>query len=151
MGTTFNLCLPRSEKSVVDHDAVAKQMEPGSETILLVDDEQMVLSVGRDMLRHLGYQVITAQSGRAAVDIVNDPEKELDLVILDMIMPAMGGAETFDMIHERRPQLPVLLCSGYSLDDKAAGILDRGCDGFIQKPFHLDKLSRRIRDVFKRR
>lgn len=151
MGTTFNLCLPRSEKSVVDDDAVAQQMEPGFETILLVDDEQMVLSVGQEMLRYLGYQVITASSGQAAVDIVNDQEKELDLVILDIIMPEMGGAETFDIIHERRPELPVLLCSGYSLDDKAAKILDRGGDGFIQKPFDLDKLSRRIREIFKRR
>ncbi|MGD9009220.1 MAG: response regulator [Desulfobacteraceae bacterium] len=151
IGTTFNFCLPRSEKSVVDDDAVVQQMEPGSETILLVDDEQMVLSVGQEMLRYLGYQVIKANSGQAAVDIVNDPEKELDLVILDMIMPEMGGGETFDIIHERRPELPVLLCSGYSLDDKAAKILDRGCDGFIQKPFDLDKLSRRIREIFKHR
>lgn len=151
MGTTFNFCLPRSEKSVVDDDVVVRQMESGSETILLVDDEQMVLSVGQEMLQHLGYQVITAGSGQAAVDIVNDQEKELDLVILDIIMPEMGGAETFDVIHERRPELPVLLCSGYSLDDKAAKILDRGCDGFIQKPFDLDKLSRRIREIFKRR
>jgi CheY-like chemotaxis protein len=125
-------------------------MESGSETILLVDDEQMVLSVGQEMLRYLGYQVIKANSGQAAVDIVNDPENELDLVILDMIMPEMGGGEAFDIIHERRPELPVLLCSGYSLDDKAAKILDRGCDGFIQKPFDLDKLSRRIREIFKR-
>lgn len=151
MGTTFNLCLPRSEKSVVDDEAVAQQMASGSETILLVDDEQMVLSVGQEMLRYLGYRVITASSGRAAVDIVNDPETTIDLVILDIIMPEMGGAETFDIIHEHRPELPVLLCSGYSLDDKAAKILDRGCDGFIQKPFDLDKLSRRIRDIFKRR
>jgi PAS domain S-box-containing protein len=151
MGTTFNLCLPRSEKSVVVDEAVAQRMEPGSENILLVDDEQMVLSVGQEMLQHLGYQAITAQSGREAVDIVNDQENELDLVILDMIMPDMGGGETFDIIHQRRPQLPVLLCSGYSLDDKAAKILERGCDGFIQKPFDLDKISRRIREIFKRR
>jgi CheY-like chemotaxis protein len=150
-GTTFNLCLPRSEKPVVDDDDTAPKMESGSETILLVDDEQMVLSVGREMLRYMGYRVITAQSGRAAVDIINDREKELDLVILDIIMPEMGGGETFDLIHERRPELPVLLCSGYSLDDKAAKILERGCDGFIQKPFDLDKLSRRIREIFKRR
>jgi PAS domain S-box-containing protein len=151
MGTTFNFCLPRSQKPVVDDDAVARQMETGSESILLVDDEQMVLSVGQEMLRYLGYHVITAQSGREAVEIVNNPEMEIDLVILDIIMPDMGGGETFDIIHQRRPELPVLLCSGYSLDDKAAKILDRGCDGFIQKPFDLDRLSHRIREIFKRR
>jgi CheY-like chemotaxis protein len=150
-GTTFNFWLPRSEMSVVNDDAVPEQMESGSETILLVDDEQMVLAVGQEMLQHLGYQVITAQSGRQAVDIVNAQEQELDLIILDIIMPEMGGGETFDIIHARRPELPVLLCSGYSLDDKAAKILDRGCDGFIQKPFNLDKLSQSILAIFKRR
>jgi PAS domain S-box-containing protein len=150
-GTTFTFYLPRSKKSVADMDDAARQMELGSETILLVDDEQMVLSVAREMLQHLGYQVITAQSGRTAVDIVNQRETELDLVILDIIMPEMGGGETFDLIHKYRPELPVLLCSGYSLDDKAAEIMDRGCDGFIQKPFDLDKLSRRIRGIFKQR
>ncbi len=151
MGTTFNICLPRSKKPVEADDDVVRQMELGSETILLVDDEQMVLSVGQEMLQYMGYRVITAQSGQAAVDIVNDQKKEIDLVILDIIMPEMGGAETFGLIHERRPDLPVMLCSGYSLDDKAARILERGCDGFIQKPFDLEKLSRRIREIFKRR
>jgi PAS domain S-box-containing protein len=151
MGATFYFCLPRSKKSVAGEDDAARQMELGSETILLVDDEQMVLSVAQEMLQHLGYEVITAQSGQAAVDIVKDRETALDLVILDIIMPEMGGGETFDLIHTCRPELPVLLCSGYSLDEKAAAIMDRGCDGFIQKPFDLDKLSRRIREIFKRR
>jgi PAS domain S-box-containing protein len=151
MGTTFYFCLPRSKKSLAGMDDAARQMELGSETILLVDDEQMVLSVAQEMLRHLGYPVITARSGREAVDIVSNRETKLDLVILDIIMPEMGGGETFDIIHKYRPELPVLLCSGYSLDDKAAEIMDRGCDGFIQKPFDLDKLSRHIRKVFKPR
>jgi PAS domain S-box-containing protein len=149
-GTTFHLYLPRTEKSVADDDGLAPEMESGSETILLVDDEEMVLSVGREMLHHLGYQVITAQSGQEAVDVVNDQGNGLDLVILDIIMPGMGGGETFDIIHERRPELPVLLCSGYSLDDKASKILERGCDGFIQKPFDLDRLSRRVREILRR-
>jgi CheY-like chemotaxis protein len=149
-GTTFTLCLPRSEKSIAYDDGTVPEMEPGSETILLVDDEEMVLSVGQEMLRYLGYKVITAQSGRAAIDVVNNQGKELDLVILDIIMPEMGGGETFDIIHEHQPELPVLLCSGYSLNDKASEILERGCDGFIQKPFDLDRLSRRVREILRR-
>jgi PAS domain S-box-containing protein len=150
-GTTFKIYLPRTEKSSVDDDCAGRDVQTGSETILLVDDEQMVISVGREMLQHLGYQVITAQNGQEALDVVLAQGDRLDLVILDMIMPEMGGEETFEKLRQMQPDLPVLLCSGYSLDGKASQILDRGCDGFIQKPFDLDRLSNRIREVFNNR
>jgi PAS domain S-box-containing protein len=150
-GSTFKIYLPRTEKSSAEIIADTPEVESGTESILLVDDEYMVLSVGREMLEHLGYDVITAHSGREAVDIIRSRGGQFDLVILDMIMPGMSGAEAYEHIHKQYPDLPVLLCSGYSLDGKAAQILERGCDGFIQKPFDLDKLSQRIREILKLR
>ncbi len=146
-GATFDIYLPRSNKSPIEEDTALQNVETGSETILLVDDEQMVLSVGEDMLAYLGYAVITAQNGRAAVDIVKQRGKEIDLVILDMIMPDLGGAETFELLREVDPQMPILLCTGYSMDGQASKIIARGCNGFIQKPFDLEALSTRVREV----
>ena len=119
----------------------------GSEVILLVDDEDMILDVGRLMLEKLGYTVLVAQSGQMALDILKEKHSEIDLVILDMIMPSMGGGETFDNLRQAYPQLKVLLSSGYSIDGQAIQILRRGCNGFIQKPFNINNLSQKIREI----
>ena len=122
-------------------------MVKGNESLLLVDDEAMVLEVGRQMLGKLGYRVLTAESARLALDILNARHTEIDLIILDMIMPELGGGETFDRIRQIAPGKKVLLSSGYSIDGQAIEILRRGCDGFIQKPFGLNGLSQKIREV----
>ncbi len=119
----------------------------GNETILLVDDEEMVLEVARDLLLHLGYQVILAHSGREAVEIYEERGEKIDLVVLDMIMPEMGGGATFDALKQMDPMVRVLLSSGYSEDGRARSILQRGCCGFIQKPFDIHEFSRRLREV----
>jgi CheY-like chemotaxis protein len=150
-GTSFFIYLPKSDKMPVpegvQESIINQDTQANSETILLVDDEEMVTAVGQEMLEYLGYKVIVALSGQKAISIVKDRGEEINLVILDMIMPEMGGAETFEVLHKMHPQLPVLLCSGYSLDGKASEIMARGCDGFIQKPFDLDILSQRLRDI----
>jgi two-component system, cell cycle sensor histidine kinase and response regulator CckA len=146
-GAVFNIYLPRSEKLPAQENPLPPPAEPGSETILLVDDEEMVLGVGKDMLAHLGYKVVTAKGGRIALDLLRQQGSEIHLVILDMIMPEMGGAETYTQLRQINPEIPVLLCSGYSLEGQASEIMARGCNGFIQKPFALDKLSRIVRQV----
>ncbi len=150
-GTSFLIYLPKSDMIPVPEGTpesiIDKDHQTNSETILLVDDEKMVTAVGQEMLEYLGYKVIVALSGQKAISIVKDRGEEINLVILDMIMPEMGGAETFEILRKIHPKLPVLLCSGYSLDGKASEIMDRGCDGFIQKPFDLDILSQRLRDI----
>jgi two-component system cell cycle sensor histidine kinase/response regulator CckA len=119
------------------------------EKILLVDDEEMVLEVGAAMLKAIGYNVDTAKRGETAIDIIKREKDGIDLVILDMIMPAMSGGETYDRLKEINRDIKVLLSSGYSIDGAARKILDRGCNGFIQKPFNLDKLSRVVRETLR--
>ena len=150
-GTTFKLHLPVSasdlKETVVKSNT--KLFMGKGETILLVDDEEMVLEVCGNMLKKLGYRVITAKGGETAVSMVKTEKDSIALVILDMIMPGMGGGETYDRLKEIKTDINVLLASGYSIDGQARKILDRGCNGFIQKPFNLEKLSRSIRKVLR--
>ncbi|MCX5828967.1 MAG: response regulator [Deltaproteobacteria bacterium] len=117
------------------------------ETILLVDDEPMNLDVTRELLESLGYRVYLAASGQKALAVFMEKREEIDLVILDMIMPGISGGETFDRLRKIDPGVRVLLSSGYSLMGQAQEILDRGCNGFLQKPFHLRKLSEKVREM----
>ena len=146
-GTTFTIYLPASEKSVVEQSAIPGQVTPGSETISLIDDEDMICEVGGEILLDLGYQVLVAASGEEGLQIYETKSVPIDLVKLDMIMPGTGGKETFDRLRQIDPQAKVLLASGYCSDGQANSILQRGCNGFIQKPFDLKQLSRKIREV----
>jgi|GEM_PF-770914 len=146
-GTTFTIYLPASEKEVVKEKSAAGTITRGTETILLVDDEKMVLEVGREMLEFLGYRVYAAGSGQEALAGYMEKRKEIDLVILDMIMPGISGGETFNRLREINSDAKVLLSSGYSINGEAKTIMDRGCNGFIQKPFQLSKLSRKVREM----
>ena len=146
-GSTFNVYLPLSEQEPYQEEFVQEKLAKGSETILLVDDEEMIIDVSKSMLERLGYRVIVAESGEQAVEVVLRKVNEIDLVILDMIMPGMDGGKTFECIREIQPALPVILSSGYSINEQVAGIMQRGCDGFIQKPFNIAWLSQCIRKI----
>ncbi|MFH1674613.1 MAG: PAS domain S-box protein [Pseudomonadota bacterium] len=146
-GTTFKIYLPISKKEVTQPVKVAEQIIKGSETILLVDDEEQVLKLSVRILNSLGYTVLEARNGREAVDVYEREKDKIDLVILDMIMPAMGGGKAYDLLKETNPDIKVLLCSGYSIDGHAMEILEQGCDGFIQKPFDIKGLSHKIREI----
>ena len=126
-------------------------IEPDNITLLLVDDDELVAEVGSEMLAHLGYQVLTASSGMEAVDTIEAKGDTIDLVILDVVMTGMGGEETFEAIRAVKQDMPVLICSGSRMDLQASQILKRGCDGYIQKPFELNVLSRSIREILKKR
>jgi len=143
-GTTFTIHLPLSDKAAFQEDLEQKGLVKGSGTILLVDDEEMILGVGRAMLEKLGYRVIVAGGGEEALDIVRRETEDIDLVVLDLVMPGMSGSQVFDRIREIRPQVPVLLSSGYSMNGQAQDIMARGCNGFLQKPFNLPELSQKI-------
>jgi signal transduction histidine kinase/ActR/RegA family two-component response regulator len=150
-GTTFNIYLPASEKEVVDEGIGMKRhkIQYGKGTILLVDDEEMVIEVDQRMLEKIGYRVLIANSGRKALDLYEKQKDKIDLVILDMIMPGMGGGETFDRIKKMDENVKVMLSSGYSIDGQAKDILERGCVGFIKKPFTLEDLSVKVREALK--
>ena len=108
----------------------------GEETILLVDDADMILDVGTEILEALGYTVFLARSGKEAIEIYKNHTEEIAMIILDIVMPGMGGAETYDRLQQINPDSKVLLSSGYSIDGQATEILRRSCNGFIQKPFN---------------
>jgi len=146
-GTTFSIYLPASEKEVSAEKPAATGIRKGTGTILFVDDEEMIRNIGREMLEFLGYQVYAAGGGEEAVAFYQDRKDEIDMVILDLIMPRISGAETFDRLREIRPGVRVLLSSGYSIDGQAQKLLERGCRGFLQKPFHMEELSQRIQQV----
>jgi PAS domain S-box-containing protein len=146
-GSTFSAYLPASDKPVAGEPTRPREMLNGAETILLVDDEEIVIDVGRQLLKRLGYNVMAAGSGPAAVSIVEKHGRRIDLIILDMIMPGMSGGETFDRLKAIQPDILTLLSSGYSLNGQANAILRRGCNGFIQKPFNISDLSHKVRAV----
>ncbi|NOR04850.1 MAG: PAS domain S-box protein [Deltaproteobacteria bacterium] len=147
-GTTFDVHLPASKKQVTKKE---KKLEDnilkGTETVLLVDDEDMILNVGKDMLRKMGYNVLLAGSGKEAVEVYRKHKDKVDLVIVDMIMPEMSGGEAYNRMKKNNPKVKALLASGYSIDGRAAEIMEFGCDGFIQKPFNMKELSGKIREI----
>jgi CheY-like chemotaxis protein len=118
----------------------------GPETILLVDDEPFILDVGEKMLIKMGYTVIKACCGEEALRVFGHSHQKIDLVILDMIMPDIGGDEVFDRLKKIKSSIKVLLATGDSRG-QAATTMDKGCNGFIQKPFSMEKLSHAIREV----
>ncbi len=146
-GTTFSILLPATEKPVVVSTPPTSTVKKGSGTILLVDDEPMITEIGSKILKVIGYDVLTAASGDEALDTYSANQDRIDLLILDMIMPGMSGGELFDKLKLLNPAVKVLLCSGYSIDGKAREILNRGCKGFIQKPFTVSGLSVKIREL----
>jgi len=146
-GTTFSLYLPASEKKIIREKEKPAQVLMGTGTVLLVDDEDIVLAAGERVLKALGYKVLSARSGREAIELCKANKDEIDMVLLDMIMPEMGGGETYDQMKKINPNIKVLLSSGYSIDGEATEILERGCDSFIEKPFNMKQLSRSIREI----
>ena len=146
-GTTFNIYLPTSEKATEEEQEIAEETLKGTETVLLVDDEDMIIEVGEQMLKKLGYEVLTARSAKEALDIYTAKKDQIDMVILDIIMPDMGGSKVYDRLKEINPEIKVLLSSGYSINGLVSEILNRGCNGFIQKPFNMWQLSRKIREI----
>ncbi len=146
-GTTFDVYLPASGKENAEKSEVCGHVITGTETVLLVDDEEEVLTVGEKVLTKMGYRVVMASSGEEGVGLYERHKEGIDLVILDMIMPGMNGSETFDALRSIDPDVKVLLSSGYSLEEEARKILRKGCSGFIPKPFRAEELSRVMRKI----
>jgi two-component system, cell cycle sensor histidine kinase and response regulator CckA len=146
-GTSFHIYLPATTKSVATKTDTADELIHGKGTVLLVDDEQIVIDVSTEMLEMIGYKVVAANGGQNAIELYNRYIKEIDAVILDLIMPGMGGKEVFDELYKINPSVKVILSSGYSIDGLAREILDSGGSAFIQKPFSLKALSQKIQQV----
>jgi len=150
-GTTFTIYLPISGQAPARRIPADAAIRQGAGTILLIDDEEMIRQVGTALLESLGYRTFAVGSGELALQCLAERGGQIDLVLLDLIMPGMDGAAVYDEIHLRYPLLPVVLSSGYALDDVAEAVLAKGCRAFIQKPFSLAVLSQQLRAVLEGR
>ncbi len=146
-GTVFRVYLPASKRHASPEKTADEKPLRGTETILLVDDEELIINVTTEILQSLGYRILAARSGREAIDLYRRRRDDIDLVILDMILPGMNGSEIFDCLKKENPGLKAVLSSGYSMDGEAQRILDRGCRAFLQKPFDMQSLSQTVRQV----
>ncbi|HRU05040.1 MAG TPA: response regulator, partial [Candidatus Brocadiia bacterium] len=148
-GATFRVCLPAVPAQAPPEPDADEDTPTGHETLLLADDEETVLSTTRDILEHLGYTVITACNGAEAVRAARLHQGPIQLAILDLAMPVMDGAEAFHKLVKTRPDMKIIVCSGYELDEAAQAILDDGAAAFLQKPFRVSALARAIRAALK--
>ncbi len=150
-GSTFKVFLPASIKQLKKQISFPTDIITGKGTILIIDDDESVLEVGSRMLQKLGYETFTAENGAQAVEIYREYTNKIDLIILDLIMPGIQGGEVYDNIKKINPDAKVLLSSGYSIDGEAKKILERGCNGFLQKPFDIHTLSQKVGKIMRRR
>ncbi len=148
-GTEFRLLLPASAREARPAAEPARE-EPaarGTETILFVDDEESLQSLADQMLSRLGYRVLTAGNGADAVRIFRERHPEIAVVILDLVMPGMGGEEAFRQLKEIDPSARILLSSGYAMEGRPRSLLAAGAAGFLQKPYRLGDLGAALRRV----
>ena len=122
-------------------------LRKAKETVFLIDDDDMIADVSEMILKNSGYDVVSAKSGKEAIEVYKENHSRIDVVILDMILPDMGGGDTYDRLKEINPGIKALLASGYDIDYQGRDIMERGCDGFIQKPFNMNELLEKIRGI----
>ena len=150
VGTTFRIYLPAVStvlSPMPELERGNQHLFKGTEGILVVEDEDLMMDVTLKMLNVLGYRTFSAANGAEALEAYLAKREQIDLVMLDMIMPGMSGEETFWKLKEIRPDLKVILASGYSLNEQATRIMENGCRAFLQKPYNTGELSRTVRNV----
>jgi CheY-like chemotaxis protein len=146
-GTTFKILLPASSRPVEIFNGASHQDDwQGSGTVLLVDDEESVRSIGTEMLRELGFTVITADDGREGVaQFKYNPD--ISFIILDLTMPHMDGEQCFRELKKQKPDVKVIMSSGYNEKEVTQKFVGKGLAGFIQKPYKLSTLREAIRKI----
>ena len=148
-GTVVRIYLPAIEAEEIKKEAIVEsttEMPKGEGTILIIEDEEMVMNVICAVLERLGYRTLEAKTGREAVEIAKTFDGDIDLALLDIKLPDIRGDKVYPLIMEARPNLKVIVCSGYSIDT-ARGILDAGAQDFIQKPFSVKEISQKLREI----
>ncbi|MDQ1270023.1 MAG: Histidine kinase, partial [Thermodesulfobacteriota bacterium] len=149
VGSSFSVILPLAEDNhhIDDLPSAQEELKLGHECVLLVDDEQRILNVGRTICKALGYTVFTAASGKEALKIYAEKKNDINIVILDMIMPGMDGLDVFMALKKLNPDIKVLLSTGYAIDENAQEMLRQGCKGYILKPYSVVDFSHKLRDI----
>ena len=148
-GTVVQIYLPAVEVSVKKHAKPAPEAEwiKGTGTILVIEDEEPVMKISRALLEKLGYRVLEARTGQEAIDLVKTFDGHIDLALLDILLPDMSGNDIYPLIMEARPDLKVIVFSGYSIDGPAREILNAGAENFIQKPLTVAALSEKLKET----
>jgi CheY-like chemotaxis protein len=146
-GTTFTIYLPASGEAATAKPVQIREALGGTEKVLLIDDEEMIIDVGVEMLKSLHYDVLTAKNGQEAVEIYREKADDIDVVILDLVMPGMGGREIYEQMKIINPSIKVLLSSGCKIEPWSPETKDLGWNGYLQKPFDLSELSQKIREI----
>ena len=146
-GSTFKIYLPASPDESIDESKQRETLQKGRGTILVVDDEKESIDAAEVMLRTLGYDVMHAQGGDEAIKLYRENMDSLDLITLDAIMPEMSGKEVYRRLKELNPEIRVLLVSGYGQNNQVEEIMSLGCNGFLQKPYDIHLLSRKINEA----
>ena len=146
-GTKVRIYLPAIEIEVAKPKKAKAEVATGSGTILMIEDEEVVIEVTQAMLELLGYRVMVAKTGKDAIHIAETFDGQIDLALLDLKLPDIDGRNLYPLIMEARSNLKVIVFSGYSIDGPAREILDAGAQGFIQKPFSIATLSEKLKEV----
>jgi CheY-like chemotaxis protein len=148
-GTTFRICLPalgRARAAAVAEKRRKRELR-GAETILIVDDEPDILDIGQSTLEQFGYRTLTARSGEEAIAVYSRQAEGIDLVILDLGMPGMGGDNCMKELLRLDPSVKVLIASGYAATHTVQEVMNAGAAGFMAKPYRLEDMLRKIRDM----
>jgi CheY-like chemotaxis protein len=151
-GTTFKVLFPAGESTengaaIQRRDTSASEAWKGHGTVLIADDEETVCAVGKQMLGRMGFEVLTAADGREAVEVFGDHADEIDCVLLDLTMPHMDGEQAFRQLRRIRPDVVVILCSGYNEQDATQRFAGKGLAGFVQKPYNMAELREKLMEV----
>ena len=150
MGTTFKIYIPSMK--MVDTEKISKpeskeELPTGNELILIVDDEKSLLETGEAILNQFGYDTLTAESGEEAIEIFKNDQERIDLVLLDLIMPGMGGQKCLLELIKIKPGVKVIITSGYTASVSAQDTLKYGAAAFISKPMQLPTLLKEVRKI----
>ena len=150
-GTVVRIYLPAIEAEEKPKKVVVAKPEielpTGDATILVIEDEEDVMMLFRQVLERLGYRVLEAETGKKAIRLAKTFDGQIDLAILDIKLPDMTGDKVYPLIMEARPDLKVVVCSGYTIEGPPQDILDAGAEGFVQKPFHIATLAEKLKEV----
>lgn len=146
-GTVFTILLPLAADGVASVPLSSSPCAAGKKTVLLVDDEAIIREIASTLLETLGYVVVLAEHGRAAVEIARERKDDLAAIILDIIMPEMDGSEAFPLLREICPTVPVLIASGFSKNERVQNLLDQGAAGFLKKPYRKEHLAEMLAGI----
>jgi two-component system cell cycle sensor histidine kinase/response regulator CckA len=147
LGTVFNIYFPASSTPEIQETLPVEPLHGRDELILVIDDEEDIRCFISEVLRSHGYRILLAANGGQAVEMYKKNSRDIDLVILDMVMPEMGGEEAFLAMKKINPGIKALLSTGYSQAGRVSEILSKGVKGFIQKPYEFNQLLAKLRQI----